>query len=238
MEKDIHNSYYELLKSKLSHLQKHPNYLPHIGKNFEQAPQRIMIVAESHYVPEIYDGLITADSWYANSENIYRTLGESSGWFETRGVLKAFFRDRKENKVKGGLTLFANLETAYKTVFKEVSLFEECVYINYFQRPAEKQGDSIQIDKRDSTIALENLLVLIDVLKLDKIIFTSSKAYKDFIANTSKEQRKLLPYVGSVPHPSASSWWNRTSTKYGTKEIPTATGREKFERIIKPKKNK
>ncbi|WP_366183262.1 hypothetical protein [Flavobacterium ovatum] len=232
MEKDTIQNYDNLLKSKLNHLQIHPNYLPHIGKNFDDVKQRIMIVAESHYV----DGCITADGWYNNPEEIYSRLIESIDWFKTRSVLLTYFKQRKLRKVEPALTIFKNLETAYKTVFKNSQLFDECVYINYFQRPAEKKGDSIQIDKRDSAIALDNLLVLIDVLKLDKIIFVSSKAYKDFIVNTTETQRKALPYIGSVPHPSASAWWNTTSTKYGTKEIPTATGREKFERIIKPKK--
>lgn len=231
MEKIILQNYDNLLKSKLSHLQSHPNYLPHIGENFEEAIQRIMIVAESHYV----DGRITADTWYNNPEEIYTRLIKSISRFNTRNVLKTYFKQRKLRKIDTALTIFSNLEKAHKSVFKDINLFDECIYINYFQRPAEKQGDSIHIDKRDSAIALDNLLVLIDVLKLDKIIFVSSKAYKDFIANTTETQLKALPYIGSVPHPSASSWWNRKSEKYGTKEIPTATGREKFIRIISSK---
>jgi hypothetical protein len=83
---------------------------------------------------------------------------------------------------------------------------------------------------------LENLLVLIETLKPDKIIFVSSKAYNDFKINSTVNLRKQLPFIGSVPHPSASSWWNRSSPKYGiNSKGKIATGKEKFERIIRVK---
>lgn len=228
-------TYDTLLINRLNHLKEHPNYLPHIGRNFEQAKQRLIIVAESHYIHEDYDGLITADIWYNKPEKIYTTIGKCSGWFNTRGVIESYFSHKKKRTVTGGLTIFMNIEEAYKTVFKEVALFDECLYINYYQRPAEKKGLSIQVHPQDSKIALENLLILIDVFKLEKVIFVSSKAYKDFIANTTKEQRDKLPFVGSVPHPSASSWWNRASMKYGVNG-DSVTGKAKFERIVRLKK--
>lgn len=226
------NHYDELLLSKLPHLNKHKNYLPHIGKNFEESSQRIMIVAESHYISYEFNDLINFNDWYDNPEKIYNTIGAVKGWFNTRGVLSTY---QNEKKSKGGLSLFFNLEKAYKNVFEDNDLFDECVFINYYQRPAEKEGQSIKVNPIDSKIALENILVLTEVLKVDKIIFVSSKAYNDFKSKTTESQRKLLPFISSVPHASASSWWNRKSPKYGI-DGGLATGREKFERIIKQKK--
>jgi hypothetical protein len=80
-------------------------------------------------------------------------------------------------------------------------------------------------------------LVLIKVLKPNKIIFVGSKAYQDFISNTTKVQRNELSYFGFVPHSSASSWWNRESKKYGVNG-ESVTGKAKFERIIRPKKER
>lgn len=223
--------YDDLLVSKLPHLKMHKNYLPHIGKNFEKASQRIMIVAESHYISSEFNDLINVENWYKEPESIYETIGDIKGWFDTRGVLANYLYNRKS---KGGLSIFYNLEKAFRNVFEDSDLFNECVYINYYQRPSEREGDSIKVNPYDSKIALENILILIDVLKLDKVIFVSSKAYNDFKSKTTKDERESLPYIGAVPHPSASSWWNRKSTKYGLNGSE-ATGKEKFERIIKPK---
>ena len=225
--------YDELLISKLPHLQIHKNYLPFIGKNFEQSSQRILIVAESHYISYEFNNLINFDNWYHNPEEIYNTIGTTKGWFNTRGILSNY---QKEKKSKGGLSLFFNLEKAFKNVFEDIDLFDECVFINYYQRPAEQEGQSIKVKPIDSEIALENFLVLIEVLKVDKIIFVSSKAHNDFKSKTTENQRQTLPFVSSVPHASASSWWNRKSPKYGI-DGGLATGREKFERIIRLKNN-
>ena len=225
----------EILKSKLKHLQYHPNYLPHIGKNYETIKTKTFIIAESHYLPSYYNNKFSAEEWYNNHELIYTTLSlkkdNAKGWFNTRGVIDDY---QSPSPLSAGHRIFLNLEIAFKELHTDRNLFEECVYLNYFQRPAEIQGDSIKIHKIDSKIALENLLVLIDVLKPHKIIFVSSKAHEDFLQNTTESEREKLPYVGSVPHPSASSWWNRKSPKYGLKG-QSATGKEKFLRIMKPK---
>ena len=132
MSKENRIKYDNLLLSRLNHLQRHPNYLPHIGKNFEQASQRIIIVAESHYIPEEFDGLITADSWHNEPEKIYSTIGGYSGWFNTRGVLENYFYKKNEKKVSGGLTIFFNLEKAYKTVYILLGTNFAAAVINLF----------------------------------------------------------------------------------------------------------
>lgn len=224
-----------ILVSKLNHLKLHPLYLPHIGENYEVARAKMFIVAESHYIHSDHNHKFSVEEWYTNPEAIYFALDKrcknDKNWFNTRGVIKHY---QTVEKLVKGHQLFHTLEKTYQTLVKGVNLFDECVYFNYFQRPAEIEGGSIKVHKKDSEIALENLLVLSEVLKPNKIIFVSSKAYSDFIKNTTELQRNNLPYVGSVPHPSASSWWNRKSIRYGVKG-QSATGKEKFLRIMKPK---
>lgn len=222
--------YYGELQSKSKHLEVHPNYLPHIGLKYNDSRVKTLIIAESHFVPEVHNNKFSADDWYSNPEKVYKILDKDKGWFKTRGVIK-YYQNYK--KLAKGHTIFNNLEKVYKEVFPEIDLFDECVFFNYFQRPAEKQGDSIIVHKKDSEIALENLMVINEVLKPGKIIFASYKAFEDFKRSVSKEQKEQLPYVGNVPHP-GSSWWNTKCKKYGLKGI-AVTGKEKFKRIVTPK---
>ena len=228
-------SYDEQLTTKLNHLKIHSGYLPHIGVDYEQSRTKTFIIAESHYVHKAHNNKFSVMDWYSNPSSIYITLDgrheNDRNWFYTRGVVKHYQTSKKQPK---GFGLFGNLEKAYKSIFKDINLFDECVFLNYFQRPAEVEGDSIKVHQIDSEVALENLMGLNEVLKPDKIIFVSSKAYNDFLNTVSKEQKENLPYVGSVPHPSASSWWNRKSTKYGLNG-EAVTGKEKFQRIMRPK---
>lgn len=227
-------TYDEALKAVNTHLQIHPSYMPHIGDGYDTAPIKIMIVAESHYLPNYLDDKITVEDWYDNPESVYaRMKGDDKGWIDTKGVIKHY---RKEQK-NGALVLFANLEKAYAEACSGKLLFDECIFLNYFQRPAERQGESIRISKRDSEVALQNLLTLIDVTKPNKIVFVSSKAHKDFQAACFDKgiAKDDLPYVGTVPHAGASVWWNKASKKFALKGGKPVTGRQKFIRIVTPK---
>lgn len=229
------STYDEALKARLKLLQSHPNYLPYIGKKYEEATTKIAIVAESHYLPKRYNHQFTAAQWYHDPKSVHAVLDQDKdnpkGWCNTRGVVNYYL---SAATIAPAHRIFSNLEKAFQELHKERKLLEECVYLNYFQRPSEKEGDSITIHQMDSAFAVENIMALVAVLQPDKIIFVSSKAHADFIKNTTKFQREKLPYIGAVPHPSASSWWNRKSPKYGLKG-QSATGKEKFLRIIKPK---
>lgn len=223
------------LKSRLKHLELHSAYLPHIGSRYNEARAKTFIIAESHYIPKVHNNKFSAQDWYTNPTSIYQVLDDKSKshktWFNTRGIVRHYQTYSKQEKGHG---IFKNLETAYHEINAEVKLFDECVFFNYFQRPSEVEGESINVQEIDSQIALENILVLSGVLKPDKIIFVSSKAYNNFIKHVSKVEKEKLPYIGSVPHPSASSWWNRKSKKYGLNG-KAVTGKEKFQRIMTPK---
>lgn len=227
--------YEDKLLQRLDNLQKHNSFLPHIGEKYNSMTPKILIVAESHYLPEEFNNIISVDDWYNNPKKVYESLNnKAKSWINTKEVIKHY---QKEKIKTGGLSIFNNLEKSFRTIYKGINLFEVCAYINYFQRPAELKGETIKVRPMDSEVALKNLLVLIDVIKPDKVIFVSSKAYDDFKSNTTISVRNNLPFIGSVPHPSASSWWNRPSKKYGLNEKgEVANGREKFERIIKIKK--
>lgn len=227
-------NYEDLLKEANSHLRNHPSYMPHIGEGYDAVPIRIMIIAESHYLPNHLDDKITVEDWYDNSQSVYDNLIKNDkGWIDTKGVIKHY---RKQQKT-GAMVLFANLEKAYAEACPGKLLFDECIFLNYFQRPAERQGESIRISKRDSEVALQNLLTLIDVAKPNKIIFVSSKAHKDFQAACFDKgiAKDDLPYVGTVPHAGASVWWNKASKKFALKGGEPVTGRQKFIRIVTPK---
>lgn len=227
--------YDQLLQTNLAHLRLHPSYLPHIGLKYNEARTKTFIIAESHYLPETYNNKFSAEDWYYNPDSIYMVLTVNPKWhmhwINTRKVVKTYLESEALQKGHG---IFNNLETAYKEIGSKTKLFDECVYLNYFQRPSEAEGDSIQVNEIDSKIALENLLVLNQVLKPNKLIFVSKVAYDDYLNHVSKKQKEQFPYVDYVPHPSASSWWNRKTGKYGIKG-KSATGKEKFQRIMTPK---
>jgi hypothetical protein len=222
--------YDKLIIDAFENYTKHPSYLPSIGNQYGKVGKKTFIIGESHYLPVKYNHLITPEVWYNKPDKVYRILAEDAqSWINTRGVIEYF---NSPEKLARGHRIFQNLDNAYLDCFPGLRLFDNAVYFNYFQRPAEMQGGSIQIHPLDSEVALKNLVELNKILTPDLIVFTSSKAFKNFNHIASKEVKKSLPHIDSVPHP-ACAWWNRTSRNYGLNPDGTiSTGKQKFQRII------
>lgn len=218
------------ITDQISHYRDHKTYLPHIPEGYGKKEKKIFIIGESHYLPQKYNGQITAETWYKYPDQIYALISKDAvEWINTRGVIKFFSGPEKLAK---GHRIFQNLHNAFSESFKGEKLFENAVYFNYFQRPAEIQGGSIMINKLDSQKALENLIALNGILEPHLIIFTSSKAFKNFNATAGKDVKKELMQIEHVPHP-ACAWWNKTSKRYGiNSDGSLSTGKQKFQRII------
>lgn len=228
----------QILQNQLPHLKIHPNYLPHIGKNYATAKQKVLIIAESHYLDKKFDGQITAELWHNAPQRVYELLNATSKgedeFFKTRNVV-AYYQDLKsKGAIDKGLTLFKNMENAYREVEPEVDLLDQCIFMNYFQRPAEFNGESIKNTLNDNLLAKDTVLAYINHFKPNKVLFVSSLAYDNFSYQLNRAPVDRLPFIGNVPHPS-SAWWNKTSPKYGSKEQPIASGRDKFIRVLRIK---
>lgn len=173
-------TYDTALLEQIAHLKKYPNYLPYISAKYTEAPLKILIVGESHYLNEKYDDQVDANTWYDDHENLSKRLKDDLSGTNTRLVIADY---KGNNRTLKAYRIFLNLEAAYRQVFADRTLFNECAFINYFQRPAERNGGSINASERDHNIAYENISVLIATLHPDKIIFVSRKAFDSYKRN-------------------------------------------------------
>ena len=94
-------------------------------------------------------------------------------------------------------------------------------YYNFFQRPAQSQGDTIDAMDLDVLKAKEILNTVLDALAPDLVVFTSSKAGKH---GKGICLQRNIPAI-SVSHP-ACAWWNRPSGK------SQQTGRDKMRQFL------
>ncbi|MEZ7494954.1 hypothetical protein QO206_05620 [Leeuwenhoekiella aequorea] len=219
------------LQQNIPFLSQLPGLLPHIGSGYAQAKRKIIIVGESHYLAASLNNKVTREDWYDNILNILEKIrdAKSLGYIHTRGVIS----DMLTGKFNKAYTIFYNLNREYQDVYETSDhLFKSAVYLNYFQRPAEVTGDSINNNKRDNEVAYDNLIKLSSILKPDIVIFVSSKSFEAFQSEDSKQ--KLAGFTfDTVPH-AASAWWNKKSKNYGTNEDGSLrTGKQKFRAILK-----
>lgn len=83
-------------------------------------------------------------------------------------------------------------------------------FMNYFQRPAEKTGDSIAVSNLDQDFSRLVVSDVIETLEPHLVVFCSSKA--GYYGKSVVDSHGLKSVC--APHPS-SQWWNRKAKKYG-----------------------
>lgn len=212
-EKTIHYSQdYDKAFDQLPHYKAYPRMRPFVGSQYGRFGDKVLMVAESHYLPAGSTVHMDAERWYAGSEADLASEREPR-WIHTRGILnKSAGRWRSK-----GHTIYRRLEQALvEAGFPESdNTFKYVAFMNGFQRPA-VEGLSLKPHKADLRVSRDTLNGVVAVLQPDQVIFVSSKARR-FLGG------QLTVASHGVPHP-ACAWWYRAS-KCGT-------GKERFINLV------
>jgi hypothetical protein len=163
---------FTLKLAELERFNKMPQMIPWVGENYGINYKKLLLIGESHYLSYASKIQLDAEKWYSSiSKDLHDT--EIAMTF-TRKVLSENF---KQNSI------WRNTAGKFKKVYPEINQKKENIFVNfafynYFQRPAEEQGKSINVLDKDKEEANKTFLHVIDVLEPDIIIFTSSKAWR------------------------------------------------------------
>lgn len=209
---------------------------------------KILLVGESHYInepfPEItYDNLLS-DWWGENPPliNKYNDEVDDRKWYNTRNVIKSFMSDNKGD----GYGIYREpckiynecvLNSKYQEKQEIKKIYDSFAFMNYFQMPALYNGMSLEgslIEFNNETPknrpltdemwnkikdkSKEIFLSVVEILKPDKIIFLSTKAYETF---GNCDEKKIFHTV----HPTCA-WWNRKM------KFDNLSGRERLVQIF------
>ena len=199
----------------------HPELLPYIGKNYEKT--KILLVGESHYVDDSKE--YSFEDWYTVPVEEKHPLSEYKKWFDTRQTIARFINGEYNGVEagRGNRRMFENPLKVFhdyaKNSISDNGKEDFCyfAFMNFFQRPASKNGKSIKNTDNDNKIANEILTEVIKITKPETVIFLSKKAHKTY----KKFYGTSLPCdvrVEAVAHPTCM-WWNREEGKYGHKKF-------------------
>lgn len=192
------SNYDEALEA-LDIFKRYPSLLPFIGEKYQEAESKVLFIGASHYLPEKYNGVSTLE-WYNKNLDEYGFDEETIYWIYTRQVMDQY-----------PAPMYKEFLDVYAEVFEVEDARPYIAFYNYFLRPSEKEGQSINVYPKDSKIAFSTFLKINEILQPDKIIFVSKKAHKDFCKHTRNKSNfeQLSQLVESVPHPSSPHWnWN------------------------------
>lgn len=191
---------------KIEIYQRYPALKPFVGSDYGRIGPRILLIAESHYLPPGSTVHNDSDSWYAGSESdLHPTIERPS--VRTRGILSKPYRGWK----KPGHAIYRHLESALVKAGLPIndSVFRQVAFMNAFQRPA-KAGDSIKHTKQDVEVAAQTINQVIETLKPDHIVFVSTKA--------KRTVGKQLSQSSAGFHHPACPWWNRKQDGISSKQ--------------------
>jgi len=193
------------LQKIVEHYKHYPKMIPWIGENYSSSKTKILFVGESHYLPMDITAHHDVDKWYLGK--VKSSIKEDRG-INTRNVIERFVTSKKTKKSHH---IFLNMGEVLKgEEHSAKSIYYHIAFMNFFQRPAEKTGGSIQVKQKDIDVANDTLIKVIKTIKPDIIIMGSQKAYKHLDKEDFNELS--IPLI-QTPHP-ASAWWNRRSKKY------------------------
>lgn len=224
----------QLTKS-IPHLENYPQMLPFIGKNWKRSKCKILLVAESHYLPAGSNAKSVSDKWYSGSVSLLNKTEQD--WTHTRNIIRTadFYAVTKINHSRGH-SIFYNIKNAVfeakKIDKRNITLFENLSFYNYFQRPAEFTGNSIVNNPMDEQIAFRTLTEVVSAIKPTIVLFVSKKAYNSFKCNQNIVKSDIFKdiIIDTVSHP-ASRWWNKASWANGNSK-EKLSGKQKFINLI------
>lgn len=220
MEESVFNTSYDKQLIDIEHYKKFPQMLPWVGQYYGKKYKRVLFVGESHYLPPDSTIQLNSQEWYNSTHK--KLNNEELEYINTRGALL-------KNYLRNGIwknPAFIMKEKGITLPNESNNIYEQFAFYNFFQRPAQKEGDQLYINTDDVEVANNVFENVIKILKPKVVLFMSSKSWK----NVKGKNIDNIIY-DYVPHPS-SNWWNRKSNSYQFANQKPLTGREKFEKIV------
>ena len=203
---------------KPNHLERFPCMGPWIGNSY-RAPRfkRLLVVGESHYLPEKSTIHHDPNRWYRSKEE--NLTCEERAWVCTVGCISCV----KRGQYYAGHRIYWNLKAELTEIMQENGLvasdgfpLDHIAYYNYFMRPAPTTGDSMKghVEPIDCKVAEGVLRWFVQKHRPELVIFVSD--FAGGFAESVIREYDILYII--TPHP-GSPWWNRAARKYARNRI-------------------
>lgn len=206
--------------SQIEHYLAHPEMMAWVGRNYSAQAVKVLVIGESHYLPSIRTYHRLPGQWYAGIPDDEKP---DSCHYYTRRIIVNGIRFKWKERSK---TIYRNIEKALfdSGLFREkpANAFTEIAFMNYFQRPAEREGDSVAVTTMDSCVAMKVHQAVREIISPDIVVFTSRLAWRHAKNQLAEASMVNAAKLINTPHP-GSAWWGRRSKKY-----QNMTGRERF----------
>jgi len=224
---------FDVALKKIPHFTTFPEMMPWIGSEYTNQDIKVLVIGESHYFSKGTELHHDPKIWYS------RTFTESLEAKHGHRVRYQISRNINNRFIKKTHSMHKNIhrELIKTNYFKDNTTrnstpFDSIAYMNYFQRPANKNGSSISVKPQDIEVALETIKKVIITINPEVVLFASVKAYKTAIQSNLFSKLDVLHDYSAHP---CSMHWNKPCIKYGKlqgEHYGSIPGKERFVRAI------
>ena len=204
---------------KIEHYQRFKIMKPFIGENYFNAKKKILVIAESHF----FDHEPTSKNPSVNPDI---NTGPSKWYGSTLKVLDPSKYDSINTR--------KIVETSTHPVFKELEIIlsmsmekynnrsiNNIAFMNGFQRPANKKGQSIKqlASEKDFKVGKETVSKVIEIIKPDLVLFISKYAWEKIGKQLDKLENTQYEFIN---HPASIRYWHNAkypNSKYKLLEL-------------------
>tara|TARA_B100000809_G_C14969014_1_gene470180 strand:+ start:67 stop:756 length:690 start_codon:yes stop_codon:yes gene_type:complete len=213
--------------NEIDHYRKFPAMLPFVGKNYGiNNSRKIMLIAESHYLPPKSTISRKTESWY-NSEQSDLTSEEIT-WINTRNILKGDWK-------ADGHMIFRELNIRMSEFMniKQFRAMTNVVFMNGFQRPSPATGDSIKnfCKPIDYEIAAKTIEKVVNIVEPDLVIFVSKLSWDKLRWKIPKSELEIE--YNFVCHPGTGGrYWHHSKYEHGLKKFKSLIEKELNKNVL------
>jgi hypothetical protein len=191
--------------------EQYPMMRPYIGKHYyDKDTPSLLLIGESHYIPEGSKHDTTAEAWYAgdsvtiHDDDLLYYISTSKLIEDSRS---AGFSNKAHSIWRNSLSEINQFGPNYSDY---TCVADDVAFYNFFLRPA-FTGDSLEVKPPDVEFANEAFVVHCEKLKPTAVIFLSILARNHLRPLPSMS----IPII-ATPHPGCK-WWNTKTSKYGNR---------------------
>ncbi|TAF77500.1 MAG: hypothetical protein EAZ53_02555 [Bacteroidetes bacterium] len=207
-------NHFEEQISEIEHYKKFPAMKPFVGDNYGNSTgKKILLVAESHYLPPLSIKSMVVADWYNGSQSMLDD--EEISWINTRDILNSDW-------APDGHMIYRELELRMSNHIEKFNnrAMNSVAFMNGFQRPSPQTGNSIKsfCAELDYKIGGETISKVIDILNPELVIFVSKLSW-DSLKHRISTLNKTVSF-DYVCHPGTGGrYWHNKDYAHGVKKF-------------------
>lgn len=197
----------------IEHYQQFPLMMPYLGPKYGSVGKvKVLLIAESNYLPENSEIHKNAEIWYGSNQN--QLSRDENGWLNCRQLLECDWKS-------DGHKIYREINKVLSDFYdNEERAIENIAFVNGFQRPSPIMGESIKkyLTQQDLDVSVKVLSRIISIIEPDLVVFVSKLAW-DKLSQRLLKIHKNVEFEYTCHPATGGRYWNKKGYMHGVNKF-------------------